>query len=69
MTSDALSVLQALFDDRGPAKSIWKLFTSWTVPGTHFSPAEWMLFALTLVLLFRFWRRVTHTESSGGAEE
>ena len=33
MTNDALSVLVCLF------QSVWKLFSSWYIPGTNLTPA------------------------------
>lgn len=48
MTQDALLILGALFG------SIWSLFTSWEIPGTHMTPAEWSFFLLTASLLLRF---------------
>lgn len=59
MTRDALVVLQALF---GP---IWRLFTSWNIPGTHMSPADWALFALFFVVLIRMIGRFVGDASVG----
>lgn len=44
MTSDALLVLRFIF------KTIWSLFTSFLIPGTRTTPAEWALFSLAFVL-------------------
>lgn len=52
MTQDALLILATLF---GP---IWSLFTSWEIPGTHMTPAEWGFFLLTVTLLLRFLKRL-----------
>ena len=38
MTSDALLVVQCLFS------TIWSLFTSWYIPGTNVTPAQFFLF-------------------------
>lgn len=48
MTKDAFAVVQCLFN------TIWRLFTSFEVPGTHFTPASWAFFCLFFVLFFRF---------------
>lgn len=47
MTSDALAVVQCLF------QTIWRLFTSWHIPGTATTPAGFFIFALFLVLGLR----------------
>lgn len=47
MTADAVLILQTLFG------TIWRLFTSWYIPGTNVTPASWAFFALTVVLLIR----------------
>lgn len=38
MTSDAILVVQCLFS------TIWTLFTSWYIPGTNVTPAQFFLF-------------------------
>ena len=60
MTQDALLILGLLF---GP---IWSLFTSWEIPGTHMTPAEWGFFLLTVSFLFRFIKRASG--SDGGSK-
>lgn len=52
MTGDAILVLQCLFD------TIWRLFTSWHIPGTQTSPAGWAFMSLAFVLAIRFFRRI-----------
>lgn len=47
MTQDGILVLNFLFS------TIWRLFTSFEIPGTHTTPAEWALFSLLAVLVFR----------------
>lgn len=47
MTSDAILVLQALF------QIVWKLFTSWYIPGTRVTPAAMGFFLLTSVFVLR----------------
>ena len=62
MTSDALAIVQSLFS------SIWSLFNSWYIPGTHVTPAGLALFGLFLLLVIRFIRRVFIGDNSGGDE-
>lgn len=50
MTSDAILVIRTLFG------SIWRLFTSWYIPGTNVTPASWHFLALTLVLVISILR-------------
>lgn len=52
MTSDALLVLQTLFG------MIWRLFTSWKIPGTGTTPAAWFLFVIMAVLSLRFLKTI-----------
>ena len=40
MTSDAILVLKCLFSN------IWSLFTSWYIPGTQTTPAQFFLFLI-----------------------
>ena len=40
MTSDAILVLDCLFS------TIWSLFTSWYIPGTQTTPAQFFLFLI-----------------------
>lgn len=51
MTNDAKLILNCLFD------TIWRLFTSWDIPGTNITPAEFILFlafaGVSLRFLFR----------------
>lgn len=63
MTSDAILIVQTIF------QSIWTLTTSWDIPGTHMSPAEWAFFSLTLIAVIRFVKRVfSDTHGSGGSD-
>lgn len=48
MTSDALLVLQTLFT------TIWSLFTSWYIPGTMTTIAEFAFFLLLAFIILRF---------------
>lgn len=34
-------------------RTVWSLFTSWRIPGTHTTPAGWALFALSALLAIR----------------
>lgn len=47
MTADALLVVQLLFGE------IWRLFTSWNIPGTSASPAEVFVFVAFVGLIVR----------------
>lgn len=48
MTADGLAVLQCLF------QVIWRLFTSWYIPGTRTTPAAFFLFLIAAGLALRF---------------
>lgn len=48
MTADAVSVLQLLFT------TIWTLFTSWHIPGTNVTPANFFMFCLCFSLVVRW---------------
>lgn len=61
MTSDALQILQVLFG------SVWTLFVSFEIPGTHATPAEWFFFVMFFSFLWRFLGRIFDT-SVGAAE-
>lgn len=52
MTSDALLVVQCLFS------TIWELFTSWYIPGTNVTPAQFFLFLGSAVLGITFVVRI-----------
>lgn len=58
MTSDGLLVVQFIFS------TIWRLFTSFEIPGTHATPAEFALFSISFVLAIRLLRLVL--KLSGG---
>lgn len=59
MTSDALLVLQTLFG------MIWRLFTSWKIPGTNTTPAAWFLFVVFAVTSLRFLKSLVPGLTSG----
>lgn len=48
MTADAVLVVKTLFS------TIWRLFTSWRIPGTSTTPAGMAIFLLFAVLGLRF---------------
>lgn len=48
MTSDALLVLRSLF------QTIWSLFTSFLIPGTNTTPAEWAFFLVFAFICLKF---------------
>ena len=50
MTNDALSVLVCLF------QTVWKLFSSWYIPGTNLTPAVLFFGIAFAVLVMRFLR-------------
>lgn len=52
MSSDAILVLRTLFE------VIWKLFTSWHIPGTRVTPAAWFFFVLGCVLALKVLKRI-----------
>lgn len=52
MTSEVLSFLE------GVLSVLFKLFTSWYIPGTNVSPAMWFVFLLSVVVLFRFLKKL-----------
>lgn len=48
MTADAIAILGALFD------IIWRLFTSWHIPGTNVTPAALGFFLISAGIGLRF---------------
>ena len=58
MTSDGVLIVRNLFEN------IWKLFTSWTIPGTFVTPLAWGLMATFVGLTIRFISRVTMSYDS-----
>lgn len=63
MTSDALSVVETLF------QTIWRLFTSWYIPGTATTPAAFLIFVLFAVLGLRVIKTLFNHFGSGGESE
>lgn len=62
MTADAEMVLVALFD------TIWRLFTSWKIPGTNVTPAAFLIFLLFASLALRYLKNLFSLSSSVGSE-
>lgn len=63
MTADALLVVQCLFN------VIWRLFTSWHIPGTATTPAAFFLFLGFAVVSIRFFKRfLTGMEGRGDSK-
>lgn len=58
MSTDALAILQTVFG------SVWLLFTSWHLPGTRMTPAEFAFFLLAAGLTLRFFRRLGKVDDS-----
>lgn len=52
MKSDVLSFLN------GVISVLFRLFTSWFIPGTNVTPGMWFLFLLSVVVLFRFLKKL-----------
>ena len=52
MTSDAFAILQCLFN------TVWSLFTSWNIPGTHTNPAMWFSFLIVASMGLRTFKRL-----------
>lgn len=48
MTADAVAILGSLFD------IIWRLFTSWHIPGTNVTPASLAFFFVSAGIGLRF---------------
>nr|DAM04774.1 MAG TPA: hypothetical protein [Inoviridae sp.] len=53
MTSDAIRFYL------GYIPQIWKFFTSWSIPGTDFTPAALCFFVLSVGLVIRTFKRLT----------
>lgn len=60
MTSDGLLVVKFLFS------TIWRLFTSWYIPGTQTTPAAFFLFVAVCGLAFRFLYRIIGLNPDSG---
>ena len=62
MTSDTIQVLHFIFTQ------VWSLFTSFVIPGTHVTIAEWALFALLVSLTLRFTRQILGPSENDDSE-
>lgn len=60
MTRDGLLVLQCLFGN------IWRLFTSWYIPGTETTPAAFFMFIAVCGLAFKFLYRIIGLNPDAG---
>lgn len=60
MTSDALLVVLTIFN------TIWKLFTSWYIPGTNVTPAGIAFFVLVSSLALRIFKHYFGGDSERG---
>lgn len=63
MTSDGIQVLSFIF------QTIWRLFTSWQIPGTHTTPAAWMMFSLSALLAIKLARIFLYLPDSRGDDD
>lgn len=63
MTSDAIQVLTFVFS------SVWRLFNSWYIPGTHTTPAAFAMFSLTLLLTIKVLRMIFNSGVLDGEDE
>lgn len=61
MSNDALLVLQTLF------QTIWRLFTSWSFPGTDVTPAEMFLFLISAGIGLRYVLMFLHSPNASGS--
>lgn len=63
MTSDAIQVITFVFS------TLWRLFNSWYIPGTHTTPAAFALFSLTLLLTVKVVRMIFNSDVLDGDDE
>lgn len=63
MTEDVVLILSTVL------QSAWYLFTSWFIPGTHMTPASMALFALTVVVSLRFFKRMGKVDGSDSSDK
>lgn len=59
MTNDFRMAVSCIFTQ------FWRLFTSWYIPGTNVTPAEFALFILFTSVLFRFLGDISKGALSG----
>lgn len=63
MTNDAYQILTFIF------RSVWRIFNSWYIPGTHTTPASFAMFSLTLLLVIKVVRIIFNTNVLEGDDE
>lgn len=63
MTSDAIQVLTFVFT------SVWRLFNSWYIPGTHTTPAAFAMFSLTVLLTIKILRMIFNSGVLDGDDD
>ena len=61
MTRDGILVLQCHFD------TIWRLFTSWNIPGTEVTPAGFLVFLAFAGLVLRWLSRLFEVQIGANA--
>jgi len=61
VTDDALAVVQCIFSN------IWRLFSSWNIPGTNVTPAVALIGILFAVVCFRTFSRLLGVWSGSDA--
>lgn len=52
MTADAIAIVKAIFT------TVWTLFTTWYIPGTHTTPAGFFMFCFAASISINFIRRL-----------
>lgn len=60
MTADAILIMRFIF------VQIWRLFTSWYIPGTRVTPAAMAMFMLAFSFVLRHLSRFLGGDDSGG---
>lgn len=63
MTSDAILVISFVF------RTIWRIFNSWFIPGTHTTPAAFAMFSLTLLLTVKVVRMIFNSDVLDGDDD
>lgn len=61
MSTDAVEVLKCIF------QTVWRLFTSFDIPGTNVTPAMWALFVLCAGFGLRFFLSFSHSMPSASS--
>lgn len=63
MTSAAVEILALVF------RVVWRLFTSWNIPGTNVSPALWVFGFIVIGLFGRFFSRIIFSVDLDSTED